>query len=261
MIITLLSDFGYQDNFVGLAKGILLRHLPHAQLVDLTHEVEPHHLLQCSYLFRGVYTAFPEKTVHLSLFDILHQVPATLLLCRANGQYIISADNGLLPLTFPEMSHKVYALPGEATSYMEWLHAAAGAIAGLLQDDPDLDQLAEAKPRVRPLQLRAAIKDDVIECQVIYIDRFGNVVLNLTQEEFETVRAGRRFEIVFMRNEIISQISNHYTDVAQGEKLCLFNNTGFMEIAINRGKASTLLGLSLPAERQLVYQQIKIQFF
>lgn len=259
MIITLLSDFGYQDNFIAVAKGVLLQELPVARLIDLNHEVEPFHLLQCSYLLRSAYSNFPARTVHLSLFDIMHRNPAALLVTQVKEQYIITADNGLLPLTFDGTLGTVYMLEKTVDSYLDWLHLAAGFIARLEKTDFSLEQLPTVEPKVHPSQLQALIKDNAIECQVIHIDRYENVVINITKDKFEALRMGRKFRIQIVR-DTVTRISNDYSDVPVSDKLCLFNSAGYMEIAINQGKASSLLGLRLHNERQLIYQNIKIEF-
>lgn len=259
MIITLLSDFGYQDNFIGVAKGVLLQKLPVARLIDLNHEVEPFHLLQCSYLLKSAYANFPPGTVHLSLFDIMHSNPAALLVTRIADQYIVSADNGLLPLTFSDALGKVHVHDRMVGSYLDWLYLAADFISGLEAGGFSIGHMNTASPKVHPAQLQALVKDNVIECQVIHIDRYENVVINITKDEFETLRNGRKFRIQIVR-DTLTHISNDYSDVQAGNKLCLFNSAGYMEIAINQGKASSLLGLRLHSERQLIYQHIKIEF-
>jgi S-adenosylmethionine hydrolase len=259
MIITLLSDFGYQDNFIAVAKGVLLQKLPVARLIDLNHEVEPFHLLQCSYLLKSAYSNFPQRTIHLSLFDIMHRNPAALLITRVDEQYIITADNGLLPLTFDGKLGKVYMLEQTVNTYLDWLYLAADFIATLEQTDFNLDHLPTLEPKVHPSQLQALVKDNSIECQVIHIDRYENVVINITKDKFESLRKGRKFRIQIVR-DTVTQISKDYSDVPVSDKLCLFNSAGYMEIAINQGKASSLLGLRLHNERQLIYQNIKIEF-
>lgn len=259
MIITLLSDFGYQDNFIGVAKGVLLQKLPVARLIDLNHEVEPFHLLQCSYLLKSAYANFPARTVHLSLFDIMHSNPAALLVTAVDDQYIVTADNGLLPLTFNNKLGKVHIHDKMVSSYLEWLHLAADFIAGLEPAGFSTDNLSTVVPKVHPAQLQPVIKDNAIECQVIHIDRYENVVINITRDVFESLRQGRKFRIQIVR-DTVTHISSDYSDVPVGNKLCLFNSSGYMEIAINQGKASSLLGLRLHSERQLIYQHIKIEF-
>lgn len=259
-MITLLSDFGFKDNFLAVAKAILLEQLPDVRMIDINHEVEPFHLLQCSYQWVSAYERFPANTIHLSLFDIMQQRPATLLVAAVGNQYFISSDNGLLPLSFKGRDMQVKVAGHGVATYSEWIAMAAGVIQQLQQQNFDLSLFEDASPTVFPMQLQPVVKEHYVECQVIHIDRYENVVLNITRSEFDELRKGRKFRISFMRNESVSKISVHYSDVAQGEKLCLFNSAGFLEIAINRGNAASLLGFRLHNDTQLIYQHIKIEF-
>ena len=107
-----------------------------------------------------------------------------------------------------------------------------------------------------------------IEGQIIFIDHFENVILNITREDFEQQRRGRSFRIVFRRDEVIDKISETYADVQEGEKLALFNAAGYLEIAINKGNAAGLLGLQDFSTKQvgthmqnrLFYQTVKVYF-
>ena len=109
-----------------------------------------------------------------------------------------------------------------------------------------------------------------IEGQIIFIDNFENVIINITKEEFEEQRRGRSFKIVFKRDEIIEKISETYADVHESEKLALFNSANYLEIAINKGNAAGLFGLEGYTEKlnmqtqyiqnRLLYQTVKIYF-
>ena len=118
--------------------------------------------------------------------------------------------------------------------------------------------------------LRPLLANDWIEGQIIFIDNFENVIVNISKEEFEEQRKGRSFKIVFKRDEVIEKISETYADVNEGEKLALFNSAGYLEIAINKGNAAGLFGLQGFSEKQqqqgqymnnrLFYQTIKVFF-
>jgi hypothetical protein len=112
--------------------------------------------------------------------------------------------------------------------------------------------------------LRPVLDNNSIEGQIIFIDSFENVIVNITHEQFEEQRKGRSFRIVFTRNEMIDRISESYADVPEGEKLALFNSAGYLEIAINKGNAAGLFGLKGFSEKtrqgQLSYQTIKVYF-
>jgi hypothetical protein len=116
--------------------------------------------------------------------------------------------------------------------------------------------------------LRPLYGEGWMEGQIIFIDNFENVIVNITREEFEEQRKGRSFRIVFKRDEIIDRMSETYADVAVGEKLALFNSAGYLEIAINKGNAAGLFGLqdfTVESQNQylqnrLFYQTIKVYF-
>ena len=118
--------------------------------------------------------------------------------------------------------------------------------------------------------LRPLLDNNWIEGQIIFIDNFENVIVNITHEQFEQQRKGRSFRIVFKRDEVIDRISETYADVQAGEKLALFNSAGYLEIAINKGNAAGLFGLKGFSEKsskaetilqnQLFYQTVRVYF-
>lgn len=260
--ITLLSDFGLQDASVATAKGIIMQQAPGIQVVDISHLVEPYHLQQAAYLSSASYYNFPAGTCHILLFDIFSERSPTLILCAYNDHYFLSPDNGLLPLALnivPENVWKCLELPAGA-GLKDWLQET-GRIANELQaKNPEALGLTKCTLKNAPQHWRPRIEANMAECHVIHIDRFENVVVNITRDEFEKTRNGRAFRIAFMRDEEITAISEHYNNVREGEELCRFNGTGYLEIAINRGKAASLFGLKLNKEQHLIYNTIKIFF-
>lgn len=259
MIITLLSDFGYQDNYVAVAKGILLQQLPDAAIIDLSHNVKPFHLLECSYLLKSSFLNFSDATVHLSLFNILPHRPSEILITKVDNQFIVSADNGLLPLSFDGDLGVVYKYHQVATSYKEWMQMAALFLNELQSNNYMMDAYEAHQPADYGTHYGALAKLNEIECQVIHIDYYGNVIVNITHERFDDLRQGRNFQIRVVR-ELLHQISQDYSDVPVSRALCLFNSAGYLEIAVNQGNAASLLGLRLHQEKMVYYQHIKIEF-
>jgi S-adenosylmethionine hydrolase len=172
-----------------------------------------------------------------------------------------------------EKPELVIGLPLEKTVIKNTLYCTevmAGAINQLVNGiaitsigNPD-SSFIEKNP------LRPMLSDNWIEGQIIFIDNFENVIVNITREQFEEQRKGRHFKIVFKRDEMIETISESYADVAEGEKLALFNSAGYLEIAINKGNAAGLFGLKGFSEKrnqvssimqsQLFYQTVRIYF-
>lgn len=260
--ITLLSDFGLQDASAAAAKGIMMQHNQDAQIVDISHLIEPFHLQQAAYILAASYIHFPKGTCHVLLFDVFSEQLPKLVLCEHDGHYFLAPDNGLLPLAFGKDYHHVWLYHELQRPYIfkEWVHAAAKACSELAKVRPEALSLPAYELKNAPQHCRPKIDGDFAECQVIHIDRFGNVVINITKEEFDLACKDRPFRIQFMRDEEITVLSNSYLEVRDGEVLCRFNNTGYLEIAINRGPAASLLGLKLARDKHLIYNTIKISF-
>ncbi len=259
--ITLLSDFGLQDATVASVKGILLQQAPGAVITDISHLAEPFHMQQAAYLLHTAWRYFPPRTVHIVLFDIFSDRRPRLLLCEKEGHFFLAPDNGILALALGEQLDHVWKCYDLAfpERFHNWVEACGRAVQSVFDDN--VTQVYEmCGMSVAPRHWQPVILPDSIECHVIYIDRFGNVVLNLTRSLFEEVCRGRHFSIHFMRDEEINTLSDYYFNVSNGDVLCRFNKSGYMEIAINRENAAELLGLQLSYSQQVIYNTIKIYF-
>jgi S-adenosyl-L-methionine hydrolase (adenosine-forming) len=260
--ITLLSDFGLQDASVANAKGILMQRVPDATIIDVSHLVEPFHLQQAAYLLLSSYPNFPTNTCHILLFDIFSEKTPRLLLAEKDQHYFLAPDNGVLSLAFGSNYKQVwncFELPSPGV-FKDWLVATGQIVAQLQTTAPEHLHYPLCHMKVAPQHWQPKYDENSVECQVIHIDRFENVVLNITHQQFDEVGKGRPFRILFMRDEEINMLSTHYYNVREGEKLCRFNSTGFLEISINRGNAASLLGLKLYRGQHLMYNSIKIVF-
>jgi S-adenosylmethionine hydrolase len=268
-LITLTSDIGEQDYLLGAIKGQLLNINSKSLIIDISHSLSPFNYTQTAYICRNAIKNFPPYTFHLLLVNLFEKKPEQLLLAYHQEQYIICADNGLLTMIIEGQPDLVMGLPLEKAAARNTMHCVqvmAGAIEKLQAGEdlrsigvPDVEYLE--KNHLRPL-----LGENWIEGQIILIDNFENVVVNITHEQFEEQRKGRSFKIIFKRDEIISTISETYADVPIGEKLALFNSAGYLEIAINKGNAAGLFGLqgfteqSQNLQNRLFYQTVKIFF-
>ncbi len=271
-IITLTSDIGLQDYLAGAIKGLLLQHCADAHVVDISHHISPFNLPQATYICRSAFHYFPEGVYHLVLNNLFDRKADYVLIGRHNGQYICCADNGLLTMIAGEKPAEVYRLPlpaGETRNTLNIVRAMAQALAQLIAGAP-LDAIGTPAPEiVVKNNLQPLTGEDYIEGQIIHIDNFENVVVNITREQFTEHRRDRRFAIFFRRDEMITQISETYADVAEGQKLALFNAAGYLEIAVNKGNAAGLFGLQGFRRDQLqqgsfqqlsFYQTVRILF-
>ncbi len=273
-LLTLTSDIGEQDYLVGAVKGRLLRINPEFNIIDITHRLSPFNYPQAAYVCRNAIKNFPEFTYHIILVNLFESKPEQLLFAFHKEQYIICADNGLLGMIIEEKPEMVMGIPLEKTAIKNTLYCmdvAAKAITQLSNGEPIHTIGIPDTTYLEKNPLRATLGEDWIEGQIIFIDNFENVIVNITQEQFEQQRRGRKFKIVFKRDEVIERISGSYADVPQGEKLVMFNSAGYMEIAINKGNAAGLFGLkgynesngsqvSALVQNRLFYQTVRVFF-
>ena len=256
--ITLLSDFGLQDASVAIARGILMQHAAGLPIIDISHDVKPFHTRQAAYLLASAYANFPEGTCHVLLFDLFSESSPRLALCAYNGHYFLSPDNGLLPLALGAVKYdawQCFEMAREHT-FTDWLSTAGNIVNSLQTKQPGTLDLPALKLKEVAKQTTPSLAGNTVLCEVIHIDHYENVVINITRDQFEEYRNGRAFRLVFMGMEEIEEISSSYHDVREGYKLGRFNSNGYLEICINRGKAASLFGLRLDGK----HNDIKILF-
>lgn len=257
-IVTLTSDIGETDFLVGAIKGRLLQAQPGMNLFDITHSLSPFNYPQAAYVCRNALRNFPPGSFHLILVNLFDQKPTHLLLARHEGRYIGCADNGLLTMILEETPQEVVALPLEKSEHKNTLYCISVFAEAIrrISENPDLKDSGYPVTEIKIKNpLKPLLGNNYIEGQIIFIDHFENVIVNISRDEFETQRKGRSFTIVFKRDEVIDRISDTYADVPEGEKLALFNSAGYLEIAINKGNAAGLFGLQGFSEKQQQTQQ------
>ncbi len=271
-LVTLTSDIGFQDYLVGAAKGRLLQINPTFTIADITHLLPPFNYTQSAYICRNAIKNFPSHTFHIILVNLFEHKTENLLLAFYEDQYILCADNGLLTMIAEGKPEIIIRLQADKTKIKNTLYCIdimGQAIQALaegkrLQDIGEMDVDITEKNHLRPF-----IAPDSMEGQIIFIDNFENVIVNITRSQFEEQRGQRKFRIETRRNDHIETLSESYADVPEGEKLALFNSAGYLEIAINKGNAAGLLfGLmgykEEPAnaylQNRLFYNVVKIYF-
>jgi len=272
-LITLTSDIGRQDFLTGAVKGQLLQINPEFNIVDVSHELSPFNYPQAAYVCRNAIRNFPPGTFHIVMVNLFDKNQDHLLLIQHNDQYIGCADNGLITMILEETPEKIVALPWDKSKQKNTLNCVkvfAKAYQNIL-DGKKMEECGDPGISIEVKNpLRALRGEKYIEGQIIFIDNFENVIINITKDEFEEQRRGRSFKIVFKRDEIIEKISETYADVHESEKLALFNSANYLEIAINKGNAAGLFGLEGYTEKinmqtqymqnRLLYQTVKIYF-
>src|SRR6266487_1087020 len=272
-LLTLTSDIGNQDYLVGAVKAQLLKANPDFQLIDISHNIPPFNYPQAAYVCRNAIKNFPPFTYHLILVNLFESKPEQLLLAFHNKQYFLCADNGLLTMILEEKPELMIGIALNKTVIKNTIYftEVMADVINKLVNGESIKNIGIADVEfLEKNPLKPLVSDNWIEGQIIFIDNFENVIVNITRSQFEEQRKGRRFKIVFKRDEVIDNISESYADVAEGEKLALFNSAGYLEIAINKGNAAGLFGLKGFSEKtkqvssimqnQLFYQTVRVYF-
>ena len=263
-IITLTTDYGLKDHFVGALKGKLLSEYSEATIIDISHYIDPFNTVEASYIIGASYSSFPKGTVHLIGVDMEFNKENQHIVMQWNDHYFIAADNGILSmLTQKIVPQKIVSinihdrLPSDATDLDVFVkvacHIAKGGLLNVIGKE------IKSVKQVTNLQVVVADDGNSLKGYVIYIDHFGNVVTNISKKQFLEVAKGRPYEII-LRTKNIKTILPNYSSIAtsdkyeiknyEGEKLAIFNEAGFLEIAIFKsnpaklGSANSLLGLN-----------------
>ncbi len=247
-IITLTTDLGYKDFYQAALKGSILSQTPDVNIIDISHDIPAFNIPQAAFALKNAFHYFPEGTVHLIGIDSVFNEKTRYLALKYRNHYFVGSDNGIFSLLFEEDPQEIVEL--NIMQDLKYLHfplsdifpkaASHLAMGGALKDIGITVSAIEDRMTIQPV-----IEKDIIRGSVIYIDSFQNIITNITKELFTKVQQNRDFTLYFRRNESISQLSWHYNEVPEGEKLCLFGISNHLEIAINKGNASGLLGLHL----------------
>lgn len=272
-IITLTSDMGQQDYLVGAIKGQLYSLIDNPTIVDISHQLSAFNYPQAVYICNSSFPFFPKGSFHIVLVNLFDEIPKQMLLAYHQGQYIACADNGLLSMIVEGKPEKVVGLSLSTQKNITALsctHVLANAVAEIISGKA-IEDIGNAHVEiVEKIKLKYVTTPTTMEGQIIFIDNFENVIVNITKEDFEKERKGRPFKIVFTRNEVIDTISETYSSVSKGEKVAFFNSSGYLEIAINNGNAAGLFGLKgyseamqkqgMGLQKKWFYQTVKIYF-
>lgn len=270
-LLTLSTDIGQQDYIAGAVKGQILSLNPAFNIADITHYLPQENYAHAAYICSNAFKHYPAGTFHMVIVSLFEKVPSRILVALHQQQYIACADNGLLTMITGGVPDHVVALPVPPHAHtLQLTQVMASAIHAISSGTPFLQVGTLVTDIVEKSSLKPTIGQDWIEGQVLFIDNFENVVINITRNDFEEQRKGRTFRIIFKRNETLDTISDHYAAVHEGEKLAWFNAAGYLELAINKGNMAGLFGLQTFKEKMHIqgaapqnkwfYQTVRIFF-
>jgi S-adenosylmethionine hydrolase len=252
-LITLLTDFGNTDYFVGAMKGAILCVNREARIFDITHEIPPHDIRAAAFTLNSLYRTFPPLTIHVAVVDPGVGSSRRPLLVRAGGQYFVGPDNGLFSYIFHdydadvdvfELSNEKYFRPSVSTTFhgRDIFAPVAGALSnGVAPEElgtEALDDYIRLDFDFSPLMN----SDNRLEASIVHIDHFGNCVTNLTQRDFAEAMNERWSKIVINGHEITSFRRFYAQDETDSAGLfAIWGSAGFLEIVAFKDSAARRL--------------------
>lgn len=254
-VITLLTDFGTGDEYVGAMKGVILSGHPQATIVDISHQIAPQDIEKAAYMIPAYAPCFPAQTVHVVVVDPGVGSDRAILALACDKQIFMGPDNGVLSLILARdtverivrVEDRSYFLPDFGATF-HGRDIFAPIAAHLSRGLP----LTELGPEIQLRQtVRLDLKPPVVDARgrlegtIIAVDRFGNAITNIDRRALERVSLdpSRQRLKVHVGRYILTGLSRTYADVGQGEPLVLFGSRGYLEIAVNGGDAARVLKL------------------
>jgi len=244
-IITLTSDWGYTDFYLASVKGMIYKYLPSANIVDISHSIEAFDIVETAFIIKNAYRSFPEGTIHIIGVSTEESISQAHTVAYYDKQYFIGTDNGVFSMIFekePELIIELDVLLDSAVNTFSTRDRFVKAATHLAEGKP-IEELGDRKESlVQKMLFEPATDKNGIKGIVTYIDNFENLFTNITFDIFNKLVHGKKFEIKF-NSYTLSVISDSYSDIRPGEIVALFASNGMLEIAINKGKAASLLGM------------------
>lgn len=274
-VITLTTDFGLKDHFIAQVKGRILTLNASASIVDISHEISPFNLKEAAYIVRNAYPEFPEKSIHIIGINSSITPGGRHVIVKAKNHFFIAADNGIIPaiVGFSNIEEVI-----EITAYTDFsdfveLETFSKVATHLLKGG----SLALLGKQVQDLynypEQYGIISEDASQIfgEVIYVDRFGNLVTNIRKVDVEARKSGRKTQ-VHLRNHQIDHIYENLNDfssrilkdesanrAALGKQIAHYNTAGHLQISIYKGvpgssgSAETLLGMQIGSSVNLLF--------
>lgn len=246
-LITLTTDFGTSDHFVGAMKGVILGISPRARIVDITHEIAAFEISEAAFVIAQASRYFPKKTIHVVVVDPGVGSARRPLLAEMGGQYFVAPDNGVLSMIFAREKAKVRHISSDAY----FLQPLSATFHGRDIFAPVAAHLAAGIP---PARFGKRIEDHLRlnlgqptrtgkrtwTGVILKVDRFGNLITNLHIDEFPDMRT-RHFELNVGLQQLAG-LAPTFSAGAPGELLVIVGSSGFIEVAANQASAAKILG-------------------
>lgn len=244
--VTLTTDFGLKDPYVGAMKGAMLSVARDTAIVDITHLVSPGNVLEGAFILLGACGFFPKGTVHVGVVDPGVGSERKPVLVETDNYFFVGPDNGLFSLVARELgmkraielTNKKFFLPEVSSTFHG--RDIFGPVAASLSQGTDPSEFGAELGKIRALDIpRPMTIENGLSGEVIYVDSFGNLITNIRKEDMDAL--GNSGCEVSVAGQTLKGVKKTYSMTSEGTPLALVSSSGFLEVAVNSGSASELL--------------------
>jgi hypothetical protein len=253
-IITLTTDFGYRDPFVGIMKGVILNINPLANIVDITHGISPQNIMEAAFSIEMSFESFPSRTIHVVIVDPGVGSVRRPLLVITGRHYLIGPDNGVFSriynlihetLTVIHITAEHYFLPQRGFTFHGrdiFAPVAAWLSRGINVSNfgnPITDYVNI------PVPVPVVSKENTIEGEVIYIDRFGNAITNIQSQKInDLLKNNPNGKLKVLFKGIVAPLKDYYSQAIDNGLYSLINSFNYLELFVNKGSANSNFGIT-----------------
>lgn len=254
-LISLITDFGLKDNFVGVMKAVILKINPYAQIIDISHQVKPQDIMEAAFLLRSSYNYFPKGTVHLVVVDPGVGSNRKKLLIKTKNYFFVGPDNGVLnlalknepPLKIIEITNQIYFLKPVSDTF-HGRDIFAPVCAYVSKDKHNIEKFGGTIKSFKDLELpRVKTVSKSLTGEIIHIDRFGNLISNIDKDTLASFIKNKKFKIC-IKDKSIDRLSCSYSEGLQLKPIALIDSFNYLEIAIHGGSAQNYLNIDKGAK-------------
>jgi len=244
-IVSIITDFGLQDYYVAELKAHIYQRSPDVRIVDVSHSVGSHDIVQAAHFVDNIFRSFPKGSIHCVAVYNYYSRTSKFITFERDGHFFVGPDNGIFSLIFDDLRpDQVYEIDHKLLG-LDTISKVIGWTVGYLSKENPITEIGEVVTEInQKMGIQPVVTNSQIRATIIHIDHYENVIINLKRDQFERLRAGRRFQLYYKQTDPITEISESYSSVGIADVMCLFNSAGYMQIGINMGKASTMLNLN-----------------
>ncbi|MDZ7805980.1 MAG: SAM-dependent chlorinase/fluorinase [Gracilimonas sp.] len=259
-IITLTTDFGLQDHYVSAMKAVMLGIAPDVRFVDVSHEIPAQDIMAGAWVVKNTAFLYPPGTVHLVVVDPGVGTSRHPIALKIKDQYFVGPDNGIFSLLFKEYEYEAFKLNNSEF----WRQGVSNTFHGRdifapvsahLSTGIPLEEIGEPIDELVTYHWAVPIADkDGLQGWVVHIDRFGNLITNISDKLIEDHLKKKSVKI-YVGNTMLNKIVSTFGDVEEGEPAAFIGSSGMLEIGINKGNAARMLSVDKGAQISIVLQK------